>query len=189
MKTRVAILMHQRQKASTLDIYAITHLAEFWREDGIDVRFLTGVEHHVPSDLLIVHVDLSVVPEEYLAFAGQFPKVINGSVRDIRKTSFSHQRLVNGSEYSGPVVVKANLNYAGRPEQMLSRHRMTRWTSDLRASSRMPAFLGASRNYRIYESVTQVPSRFFQGDAAIVEKFPPRRGRRDIPRAHVRVLR
>jgi hypothetical protein len=173
MKPRVAILMHQRQKASSLGIYAITHLAEFWQEDGIDVRFLAGVEQFVPCDLLIVHVDLSVVPDEYLAFAGQFPRVINGSVRDIRKTSFSHQRLPTDSQYAGPVFVKANLNYGGRPERMLGRHRTTRWTSAIRAPSSRVPYLATSMNYRIYDSITQVPQRFFRGDAAIVEKFLP----------------
>jgi hypothetical protein len=42
----------------------ITRFADSWREEGFDVRYLFGARRFVPADLVIVHVNLSVVPPE-----------------------------------------------------------------------------------------------------------------------------
>ena len=58
--------------------YVIWHLAKIWFDDGHKILFLFGVQKFVPADICIVHVDLSVVPDEYLEFASRFPVAING---------------------------------------------------------------------------------------------------------------
>jgi hypothetical protein len=50
----------------------VNQLAEFWRENGLEVVYLYGADRFVPADLVLVHVDPSVVPEEYLEFAAQY---------------------------------------------------------------------------------------------------------------------
>ena len=155
---RVAILIHERQRLGRLKVYAIAHLAEFWRADGIEVEVLAGVQRFTPADLLIVHVDLSVVPNQYLDFAQRFPRCLNGSVSDIRKSAISHLQVSQETDYGGPVIVKSDLNYAGRPERRLALLP--------RSISRHP--FASSLDYRIYDHVAQVPARYFRGHEAVI---------------------
>jgi hypothetical protein len=78
---RIAVLFHERQRDSDAAVYLLDKLAAFWREDGHEVVYLYGTGRFVPADLLLVHVDLSVVPEPYLVFAARYPVVLNGRVR------------------------------------------------------------------------------------------------------------
>ena len=86
---RIAILLHKNDTKEILQSSLITYLAEFWREDGHEVLFLFGTEEFISADILIVHVDLTIVPDSYLEFAKQYPIVLNGNVKDIRKSTIS----------------------------------------------------------------------------------------------------
>jgi len=156
-KRRVVVLSHERETED----HAIRFLADFWRADGLEVVFLYGVDRFVPADVAILHVDLSVVPVEYLHFARQYPVVLNGVARDIRKTTFSAGRVAKDSDCPGKVIVKSNLNHAGRPERRLG----------VRSGSAVG--FQTPFDYPIYDSVGDVPPRFFDGDEFIVEKFTP----------------
>src|SRR5690606_23600626 len=81
------------------------------------VVVLFGPARYVPADLIVVHVDLSVVPEPYLEFSQRYPIVVNGSIRDIRKSSISRNLVSQNTEYKGPAIVKSDCNYAGMPER------------------------------------------------------------------------
>ena len=70
----------------------------------------------MPADLVLLHVNLSVVPDEYLELASRYPIVVNGKAKDIRKSTYSTLRVTRDDPYAGPVIVKSNLNYAGVPE-------------------------------------------------------------------------
>ena len=118
MKKTIAVLFHESRRDRGPRDYAIGALARFWRRDGHRVVFLYGVEKFVPADLVVVHVDLSVVPQEYLDFAARYPAAVNGGVRDVRKSSFSRNRLAAEDSWDGRVIVKSNLNYAGIPERV-----------------------------------------------------------------------
>jgi hypothetical protein len=173
VKKRIAVLLHKDQPLNALRGYAIAFLAEFWRDDGLSVEFVRGVERFVPADVVIVHVDLSVVPDAYLEFARQYPIAVNGAVKDIRKSTFSRQRLTRNSEYVGRVIVKTNLNHAGYPERALaaasgSRNERT-WLRRLRAARHFEA----PSDYRLYGSIGKVPRRFFDEERFIVERFLP----------------
>ena len=98
MKRKVAILYHEKQRGKKLN-YIIDCYSEYWRADGHEVIPLFGVAQFVPADLIIVHVDLSVVPEEYLDFARRYPVVLNGAVKDIRKSTYSWLRLKPDDAY------------------------------------------------------------------------------------------
>ena len=77
----------------------------------------------MPADLILVHVDLSVVPEKYLAFASRYSIVLNGRLPDIRKSVVSTNLVGMRDSWTGPVIAKSDLNYGGRPE----RSRRPRW--------------------------------------------------------------
>ena len=166
---RVAVLFHEDDRK--LSSYAVTHLAEFWRRDGIEVHLCRGIAALVPADLLLVHVNLSVVPDEYLACASRYPVTLNGRVKDIRKSSFSDNLLRPGEAYAGPVIVKSDLNYAGWPERMLrgpaARLRARLWPGRHGFRSQL--------DYRVYDRVESVPAACFERSDLVVERFLPER--------------
>src|SRR6266571_4018349 len=112
----IGILFHEKNRKRHLSGYAITFLAEFWRQDGHRVHYLFGTRKFVPADLLLVHVDLSVVPDEYLEFASRYPIALNRAATDIRKSLISANLVRPGDPHSGKVIVKTDLNYGGAPE-------------------------------------------------------------------------
>jgi len=175
-KRRIAILVHENVTERMLRPYVITQLAECWRMDGYEVLFLTGTSSFVAADLIIVHVDLSMVPESYLEFAGHYPIALNSRVRDIRKSTFATNLLQQGDPYDGPVIVKSDYNFAGIPERKFARpdHRAL-WTDRLRRKAeqlRSLTFVGP-RDYRIYDCLDQVPRRHFNDPGLVVQKFQP----------------
>ena len=88
-----------------------------WREDGHTVIYLFGTRRLIPADLIFVHVNLSVVPDAYLEFASRYPIVINGRIRDIRKSTT--EPAATRRSLGRPVIVKSDLNHGGEPERTL----------------------------------------------------------------------
>jgi hypothetical protein len=164
--------MHKNQPRKRIGGHLIKYLADAWRDDGLEVAFVFGVDRFVPADLVIAHVDLSVVPDEYLEFAGRYPIVLNGEVKDIRKSTFSEQRVSRNSGYVGKVIVKSNLNHGGRPERRL----LEPVVGSVDADRSLDQIVGRGRfpmDYPIYDRIEDVPGRFFATDDFIVEKFIP----------------
>ena len=95
------MLFHEGDRHRNPSEYIVHHLAEFWREDGHTVSYVYGLKRFVPADIVLVHVNLSVVPSDYLEFASRYPLVLNGKIRDIRKSSFS-KNLVRPGSWDGP---------------------------------------------------------------------------------------
>jgi len=128
----------------------------------------------VPADLIIVHVDLSVVPDEYLEFARQYPIVLNGKVKDIRKSTFSKHLVTKDDPYKGKVIVKSDLNYAGRPEQHLQPPQFSRILSKFPFGrfGRKPYF-NSSLDYQIFDHPRLVPQAYFKSSRLVIEKFLP----------------
>ena len=182
-RKKIAILFHEKDRHN-VHKYVISTLAENWRQDGLDVVFLFGVKEFVPADLVIVHVDLSVVPDDYLDFARRYPIAVNGQVKDIRKSTFSHHLVTPDDPYAGKVIVKSDLNHAGRPELSLNRsfllarkvnrfllRKMHRLGS--RILPDLPPLIETPLDYRIYDDVKSVPASCFSSPNMIVEKFLP----------------
>jgi hypothetical protein len=183
MRRHIAILWHERDRHRDLTQYAITRLAEFWRADGHDVRSIFGTERFDAADIVIVHVDLSVVPARYLEFATRFPIAVNGRVQDIRRTRFSRNLVQRNEAYAGPVIVKSNANHAGAPERARStlgiaglRWRLRRRLASIhrRPVDEAPIF-STPLDYRIFDRATQVPESWFDNPELVVERFLPER--------------
>ncbi len=164
MKRKIAILYHEKQRGKEMN-YIVDCYAEYWREDGHEVIPIFGVAQFVPADLIIVHVDLSVVPQEYLEFARQYPTVLNGAVKDIRKSTYSRLRLKLGDPYEGRVIVKSNYNYAAGPEREMGVALDPRGVSS--------SFFWSPQDYQIYENPKAVPVVLFDDPNVIVERFQP----------------
>ncbi len=164
MKRRIAVLFHEGQRTWRLN-YVVNHYIDAWREDGHEVVLLFGVREFVPADIVLVHVDLTVVPEEYLAFAQRYPKVLNGKIRDIRKSTFSRLRVRQGEAVDGPVIAKSELNYAGVPERMLADPSAPR--------GRYVRSLRYPQDYRIFPRMDEVPPALWADSEVVIERFIP----------------
>ena len=78
-RRRIAVLFHETDRSRPARRYIVHLLAEYWRQWGHDVCFIYGVQRVEAADLLFVHVDLSVVPEEYLEFASRYAVTVTAT--------------------------------------------------------------------------------------------------------------
>jgi hypothetical protein len=177
---RIAVLFHREDRHYDSSRYMVEHLARCWRADGHEVVYLFGTRRFVPADLVLVHVNLSVVPESYLEFAARYPIALNRHVRDIRKSTISRHLVRPGDGWDGPVVVKSNLNYAGEPERRMRRNWLERrWPLALRARRRIDRARGnspvfwESADYAVFDSLEEVPAAWLAHPQVVVEKFRP----------------
>ena len=181
MKKRIALIFHENERKYNIRRFAIWHLANLWRTENLEVVFLFGTAKFVPADAAILHVDLTFVPQEYMDFAGRYPVVLNGAVTDIRKSSFSKQRVSPDDDYDGRVIVKSEMNYAGQPERKLLGTALSRLA--FRLSCRLPSIRFKNKgpepdfrspsDYVIYDSSRSVPREWFSRNDILIEKFIP----------------
>lgn len=157
----IALLFHEQDSPATIRNYLITHYARYWQQQGLNVFALFGTQHFVPADLILLHVDLSVVPEAYFAFAARYPVVLNGKVRDIRKSTFSQHLLKPGDQYSGAVIVKSDCNYAALPERRLF------------AQGTPQTIFNSPLDYLLFQNINAVPAHIWQAPGLVVEQFLP----------------
>lgn len=162
-KQRIVILVHERTLPKHRALYFVSQLAMLWAKRGIELRVMRGPGRRVRGDLLFVHVDLSCVPEEYLAITPLYRVSVNARARDIRKSTISRNLLGPDSDWEGPVIVKTDLNCAGVPE---GRYMGTRGLG-------MPTRFKASSEYPIYPHRSEVPREFLRHPGLVVEKFLP----------------
>lgn len=132
---------------------------ERWGTD-IEVVLADNPAKPPEADLAVLHVDLTVVPSEYLAMAARYPICLNRFTADISKRVVSRHLVKRGDGFRGPVIVKSNLNYGGRKEA---------------AKGILPKALGQrlSEGYLIFESSSEVPDEFWTDGGVIVEKYMP----------------
>jgi hypothetical protein len=180
---KIAVL-HKKAQDGFQDSKMIALVQRKWVEWGADVVDVYGVDNYVPADLLVVHVDLSIVPGEYQEFASRYERTSNASVLDIRKSVVCDQLLSRGDPYSGQVLVKSNLNFAGLPEQfdkMASRTKnrgfslqnlIARATRKLKRSLYKYPDIYAKSDYAVFDSLDQVPDKYFN-DRVALQKFMP----------------
>lgn len=170
MSRHVTILVHPTTTPKEVGRWAINELAQVWNAAGIKVQYMTGLQMRPPADVLIVHIDLSVVPQEFLDVAAEYPVAINARVKDIRKRTISRQLVVPGDGWQGPVIVKSNLNCCALGELLVG----LRDPSQPKAR-KFPFKMQRQTDYRIFERVDQMPQEYFGDDSVIVERFLPER--------------
>lgn len=168
----VAVLTHARDRLES-ERYLLNLLIEAWRRSGIEVLVLRGPDTQPRADALVLHVDLTVIPREYLAVARRYPMVVNGRVLDISKRRISTNLVRLGEAYAGEVIVKSNRNAGGFRERMSTRSRLLRklnralpWTLSGRVSS---------GSYPVFPSPAAVPLAAWLNPLLVVEKFLPER--------------
>jgi hypothetical protein len=127
----------------------------------------------VEADLAILHVDATVVPEEWADSLRDYPRAWNWRVRDCSKRSFSRQLLRPGDGYAGPVMVKTDANCGGQADlrNLKRRWPLLRLVAPL--LSRMPWRLrrGMVGNYPVFDSPAQVPAGVWANPSLVVERL------------------
>jgi len=94
----------------------IDHYALRWKAAGYRVIDHIGLSGLPVADLVIVHINSTVIPQEYVDLINKCPRVINGNVLDVSRRRFSQLLVSKTDDYTGPVIVKTNANYGGWPE-------------------------------------------------------------------------
>jgi hypothetical protein len=179
---RIAVLFHEGERRTDPAAYIVHHLALRWREDGHEVLYVYGTRRRVPADILLVHVNLSVVPPDYLRFAERYPVPLNARVADIRKSTISRNLVRPGDDWRGPVIVKSDLNYGGVPEHRLggnwAEQRFPLWRRLVRRAARIAGRTdapGGWEDYEVFDGIEQVPADRLRSRRVVVERFRPER--------------
>lgn len=180
----IAIIHHEFDPIATRP-YLIGEIAERWRAAGHRVSRLRGVSEFVPADIALLHVDLTHVPPDYLAFARRYPRALNAAVADISKRRFSTHLVGLRERDAGPVMLKTNRNHAGIPERDVARARAARrgrWAARVRhfAERATPWWLAGrleSNAYPVFARAGAVPIAARLNPRFILQRFlPERRG-------------
>jgi hypothetical protein len=121
----------------------------------------------VPGDVALLHVDSTIVDDQYLALASSYAGTINFGTRDITKRRVSRSLLEKGDAWDGKVIVKGNLNSGGYME---ANH------NEIALKFGFPQpHPGISRSppYQVHERLKDVPDRVWSDETLVVEKFIP----------------
>lgn len=162
----LVILEHELQRHVRLP-YMVYSLAARWKGAGHEVRVHHGLAGAPAADLAIVNIDLTVIPEAYRALLRRYPRVVNGRVTDVSKSRFSADLLDRYSDWIGPVIVKTEANYGGKPEALL------RAVARREGVSCDIAEGPVAEHYPRYDSVRQVPDAVWRTPGMVVERFLP----------------
>ncbi len=176
---RVLILLHARDRDAERRAYQIWGLADIWRSWGIEVVVERGVDRFVDADVVVNHVDLTVVPEPYVRHMARYAVAINGRCTDTSKRLVSRHLVRPGDGWDGPVIVKTDRNFGGELERLILQSRAGRLWDDLRVRlSRHPWRVRrwlSTHDYPVLESVSAVPEDVWSNPQFVVERFLPER--------------
>lgn len=174
---RLLILHHDDTNPHRIESHYIHALCYHWEQQGVEVIHRAGCRDLPSADLVLLHVDLSVVPERFRHALRSYPRVWNQHCTDIRKRQLPERELLltSPSNYVGPVIVKTDLNCAAASERRL--FRKLKWSTDLHELWRhFQAWRSsADRNYPIYPDAISVPPQVWNDPMRVVEKFLPER--------------
>jgi hypothetical protein len=154
--------------------YFLDEIAKVWAQHSVRVTVQRGPGPFIEADLAVLHVDLTIVPADHMAFLARYPRVINGAVSDISKRRISRQIVERGEAYEGPVIVKTNWNSGGwrERERFGGRNRWRRLIDRIRGQLPWPYRASiATGEYPILPSIQQVPWMVWKNRDLVVERF------------------
>jgi len=165
---RIVILEHELQGRVALP-YMVYSLAERWQRAGHSVVVHRGTSAPPEGDLAIVNIDLTVIPPAYRELFARYRRVVNGRVLDVSKRRFSADLLDRYSDWIGPVIVKTDANFGGKPEALL--REVAREVGTACDIPEGPVLDG----YPIFASLRDVPEATWRAPGLVVERFLPER--------------
>lgn len=155
---KIAVVVHRDDSRFDSARFLLKLLMERWQERGVTIEVVRDVDRPIDADLVVPHINLTVVPPDYAEFMSGHPRVVNRHLIDISKSRISSGILGPDDSYDGPVIVKTDRNFGGLPEARLLGDAAT--TLD-------------PRNYPIFDSLADVPAEMFSDEHLVVEKFVP----------------
>lgn len=183
----IAVLLHPLQRDAMAMHYRIWPIVANWRAMGVRVDVVYGVVGNErvlrEADVLVPHVDCSYLPDEVWEVVRAHPRVVNGRVRDIRKTVVSSNLVRPGDVWDGPVILKTVGNCGGLSDHRFgrmggptlferARHRLT---FDARREPKLMRYARTLTRYYLFERVSDVPSGVWANEHLVVERFLPER--------------
>jgi len=158
-------------------LYLIDSIALRWRKMGYEVVTHYGIKNLPAADIVILHVDTTIVSDEYVKCLSQYPVVLNRKVLNISKTRISRNMVRQDENYFGPVIIKTKANFGGLPEATAKRisQKKTRWLRWRWTTKRNweEADVLNPDNYPIFENKESIPAGVWKNKNLIVEKFLP----------------
>lgn len=151
----------------------LNRLSTIWEAQGYVIKVTQGINQHLKANIAISHIDLTIVPDRYSVFLGNYPAAINIKATNISKAVISQNLLGNGDSYEGEVIVKTANNYGGLPELIhkMNSGKIQNAMTNVRPWKRVEYL--DTHNYPRFSSINQVPQGVWQNNSLIVEKFLP----------------
>ena len=150
--------------------FLLGSLAGHWLDAGHDVSLAEGLGNWPDGDVAVMHVDLSVVPAAYSEAARRYAIVVNGAATDVRKKRVSRHLVTQNDDWTGPVIIKTDLNYSGIPEM----HAAQMFRRDGKPADLPPGpVVSTTRPYPILRSLGEVPREVWANPGLVVERFLP----------------
>jgi hypothetical protein len=164
----ILVLVHAR------DLFPARHFMlksffPYWEALGHRVIVHEGATRAPAADAAILHVDTTVVSDDYVKAMRAYPVQINVGTRDIGKRVVSENLVGPYDAWRGPVIVKTNANASGVPERVheeIARRLGEPVLSPVRFMT---------ERYPIYDSLDAVPLELRLDPGLVVEKFLPER--------------
>jgi len=157
-------------------LYLLDAIAERWAATGDRVTVHHGYENLPAADIVILHVDMTRVPPRYAEQLKSFPVVLNRNVLDISKSVFSKLMVTQDCSYDGPVIVKTDNNFGGKPEARVRRmSNRFKWPRTFRRSGTNWSKTAQldPQSYPIFANKSQVPLGAWKNPNLIVQQFLP----------------
>jgi len=160
-------------------LYLIDAIALRWKKIGYEVLTHYGTKNLPDADIVVLHVDATIVPDKYAECLAKYPIVLNRNVLDISKTMISRNILRQNENYSGPVIVKTNANFGGVPEATFKRISQKKrwwpgWLLTMMRNWEEVDVLNPDK-YPIFKNKESIPVGVWKNKNLIVEKFLPER--------------
>lgn len=164
----VAVISHKYDKF-TRRAYFLRGILSELEQEGVTAEVTRGYRRFVAADLAILHVDATVIDPEYAALARRYARTINLAVGNIGKRRISGAALSRGESWSGPVIVKTELNARGAPELYHNQ------VAALRGKPAPHPQVTELTNYTLFDRASDVPEAAWNDPTRAVEKFIPER--------------
>jgi hypothetical protein len=171
----ILILAHEFDRLSER-AFLVKALFPHWEAMGHAIVMHEGPRDLPKADAVLLHVDSTLVPDEYFDAMRAYPVAINAGARDIGKRTVSTELVGPRDAWQGQVIVKTNANAGGLPERMQAAVAQRGGSG-----GELPQF---ATTYPIYRSLGRVPAQVFADPALVVEKFLPERDPRGYASRH-----
>ena len=133
----------------------ISQLGDIWGEQSHKLHVARNF--HPNADLCILHHDRTFVSVADIPPAPAGVRVLNGTSNDISKRRYSSLLVTPDSDWTGPVILKTNLNHFGAPERRDGKTasgelRQKLATISWRLARRLPP-----KDYPVLDGISAVP--------------------------------